>query len=97
MTAPRLPAHYDPRAIDAQRHAPWLIGHLLEEGDREELRWLVERYGAQRLTRWVTERGRRQLSSRSEAFWRLLLAVEPDEREAEGGRGQTAREALWPR
>jgi hypothetical protein len=85
----RIPAHYEPSAIDPERHAPWLIAGLLEEGDSTELGWLLQRYGRQRLTDWVAERGSRQLSRRSLEFWRLILGVEAGP-EAPGG-------DLWPR
>jgi len=76
MIGARLPAHYDRQAIDTQSHAAWLIAGLLEEGDSRDLRWLVSRFGEERLRRWVAERGARQLSSRSLAFWRLALDVD---------------------
>jgi hypothetical protein len=87
--APRLPAHYEPSAVDSERHAPWIIATLLEEGDTRDLRWLMTRYGALRLASWLAERGGRQLSRRSVAFWHLVLGSElPPE-----GPG----EDLWPR
>lgn len=72
----RLPAHYDRSEIEAERHSPWLMASLLEEGDSCDLRWLVARFREARLGRWVAERGARQLSARSLAFWRLVLDVE---------------------
>jgi hypothetical protein len=88
-SGPRLPAHYEPAAIDTERHAPWLIASLLEEGDTPDLRWLVARYGRRRLASWVAARGSRQLSRRSLEFWRLVLEVAAGP-EPPGGE-------LWPR
>jgi hypothetical protein len=85
----RLPAHYEPAAIDAERHAPWLIANLLEEGDTADLRWLVERYGTRRLASWVAARGARQLSRRSLGVWRRVLDVAAGPEPPAG--------ELWPR
>ncbi|MDX1642926.1 MAG: hypothetical protein R3244_01065 [Thermoanaerobaculia bacterium] len=64
-----------------------LIGRLLEEGDRRDLRWLTSEVTATELARWVEARGARQLSRRSLAFWSRLLDT-PSE---DGG-----HDALWP-
>ena len=69
----------------------FVIGRLLEEGDTQDLRWLTRVVGEQELRRWLAERGPRQLSRRSRAFWSLLLSRSPT-------RTSTAdRESpLWP-
>lgn len=67
----------------------FLIARLLEEGDSEDLAWLVRRCGAERLGTWLAERGGRQLSRRSRAFWRRVLGVEP-------GPAAAVAEELWP-
>lgn len=67
----------------------FLIGRLLEEGDREDLTWLAGRYGEERLRAWLAARGGRQLSRRSRAFWRRMLASEP-------APAASATEELWP-
>jgi len=59
--------------LDLDTHAPYVIGRLLEDGDREDLAWLFGTYGRERLAAWLRRRGARQLSRRSRAFWRLIL------------------------
>lgn len=80
-------------ALDPQAHAPFVIGRLLEDGDGDDLAWLVRTYGRERLAAWLRTRGRRQLSRRSRAFWQILLDTEtgPAEPDDIG----PARE-LWP-
>ncbi len=83
----RLFPHHAPPDLDA---APgFVIGRLLEDGDGEDLRWLFATQGEEAVRRWFAERGGRQLSARSRAFWRLLLSCEPAAPAA-------GSEDLWP-
>ncbi len=50
-----------------------MIGRLLEEGDRNELRWLFATFGREAIVDWWQEFGGRQLSARSRAFWSPVL------------------------
>lgn len=88
MTALPGHRHYPPGVAGDPRYEAWRIGVLLEEGSSAELRALIAELGVDRLRRWLVERGGRQLTRRSFAFWRLLLAadVEVDSRRSE----------LWP-
>lgn len=83
----RLVYGYPPGALLDQ--PDFLIGRLLEEGDREDLAWLAEHYGEERLREWLAARGGRQLSRRSRAFWRRVLAAEP-------APAPPVAEELWP-
>ena len=98
MTIPsearRLFAHYDAAALDGPEAGVFVALRLAEEGDRRDLRRLVERRGEGELRRAVEGHGARQLSRRSLAFWRRVLdlpALEPED-----GAAKIA-EALWPR
>lgn len=83
----RLFPHYDPGDLDA---APgFLIARLLEDGDGDDLRWLFAAVGEEAVRCWFAERGGRQLSARSRAFWRVALASEPSVSTA-------GSEDLWP-
>ncbi len=64
----------------------FVIGRLLEDGDRDDLRWLAASTGREKLADWLRRRGERQLSSRSRAFWSLVLDVDLAQRD----------DALWP-
>jgi hypothetical protein len=52
-----------------------LIGRLLEEGEGEELRWLLAALGGQALGEWLRAHGGTVLSRRSRAFWSAVLGV----------------------
>ena len=72
---------------NASRESFW-IGRLLEEGEEADLRWLVAKVGEETLQSWLRERGGRQLSRRSRAFWSVVLGVEASPPPA-------VAEALW--
>lgn len=101
MIEARLPAHYDRDVVDAEQHAPWLMAALLEEGDTFDLRWLLARFGEERLSHWVADRGPRQLSARSLAYWLLVLGVAVGDPADQPGQQAPACEPrgseLWPR
>ena len=66
---------YDEAALRAPGHRGFLIGRLLEEGEGEELRWLVAAVGEQALAAFVRDHGGRALSRRSRAFWERVTGV----------------------
>lgn len=87
-----LPGDFPSDLLDLQDHAPFVIGRLLEDGDRKDLAWLFRTYGSERIAAWLRERGARQLSQRSRAFWHMILD-EPGEPAAENS---DIFRALWP-
>ena len=67
---------YPAEELTKPEHRSFLVGRLLEEGNSDELSWLVASCGRQELTAWLRRHGARLLSSRSRAFWMRLLAVD---------------------
>jgi hypothetical protein len=67
----------------------FVIGRLLEDGDGADLRWLFANVPEEAAAAWLGERGGRQLSARSRAFWEVLLGVPA------GPASEIGRE-LWP-
>ena len=72
----------------------FLLERLLEEGDRQDLRWLCARVGEPAIRAFVHVQGERRLSARSRAFWRFVLA-EPEPAETPAPSTTTGSE-LWP-
>lgn len=70
-----------------QRQA--LIGRLLEDGHGEDLHWLFEHCSESELADFFRERGGRQLSRRSRAFWSVVLGI------ADPGVSPLVKD-LWP-
>ena len=74
---------------DLSAGLPFLIARLLEDGDEADLRWLTGNVPETDLAAWLEQRGGRQLSVRSRAFWEAVLG-------RQAGGEVPARSALWP-
>jgi len=85
----RLFPHTPPEALSVEGSEAAILERVLEDGDRADLRWLTSTVAEDRLVHWVRERGARQLSSRSRAFWCVVLDLSPPTEPAPG-------EELWP-
>lgn len=83
----RLFPHH--RAEEVLASPNFLIGRLLEDGDGADLRWLFASHGTAAAREWFAFRGGRQLSSRSRAFWTLVL-------DQQAGPAVATAEELWP-
>ena len=87
-TSRLFPGAESARLADPQS-SPDVTARLLEDGDTLDLAWLVDRCDEAALAGWIAERGGRQLSRRSRAFWSLLLDRSPSER-------PEAADEVWP-
>ncbi len=74
---------------DSNPGLPFLIARLLEDGDEADLRWLTGNVPETELAGWLEQRGGRQLSVRSRAFWETVLG-------RSAGGEVPARRDLWP-
>ncbi|MEM1206592.1 MAG: hypothetical protein AAGN66_25380 [Acidobacteriota bacterium] len=54
-------------------HRGFLTERLLEDGDTEDLRWLLTTVPEADLAAWFERRGAGRLSRRSRVFWGLVL------------------------
>lgn len=85
----RLFGHYSSDDLELESASVFVALRLAEEGDRDDLRWLLGRLDEKSFGRILARYGPRQLSRRSLAFWRrtLDLALSADAR----------AEEVWPR
>ena len=68
----------------------FVTARILEEGDRDDLRWLFSRRSEANVCAWFEQHSGRTLSRRSRWFWaRILLASTASE-------APTASRQLWP-
>jgi hypothetical protein len=65
----------DVDSLELERHSGVIIERLLERGTWEQVRWLFDTYGEDRVAGWVHRHGFRLLSKRSFALWRLVLGI----------------------
>ena len=66
---------YDLQQLDLVRDANVIIQRVLEYGTWDEIRWLFQFYGGQRIRKFVREYGYRWLSPVTFHFWRKLLRI----------------------
>ncbi len=92
----RLFDGYPKDQLVAPEAREFVIGRLLEEGDRRDLAWLGAEVGQARLRTWVEQRGERQLSRRSRLFWQRVFGLAKPEEAEVAASEKPPREALWP-
>lgn len=83
----RLFPHCSSTDLGRVEHLPFLIGRVLEEGDRHDLHWLVRHCGEEAIAEWARSNGERQLSRRSRAFWAVVFDLDA---------GPIDENPLWP-
>jgi len=71
---------YDLEQLDLNHHRSLVIERVLAYGDRQELRWLFDRYGWPQITTWVQQRGSRRLPWRRYNLWCVILNLPPAQR-----------------
>ena len=54
-----------------------VISRVLENGGRDDLKWLLKRYPIREIRRIIEAEGSRLLSSRSRRLWSLVFKVTP--------------------
>jgi hypothetical protein len=66
-------------AAPAQLEGPaWeraIMERVMERGDWDDMRWLVTRFGRERLGEYLRERGHRVLPPRELRFWALVSRI----------------------
>jgi hypothetical protein len=67
-----------PEEIDLEGHAAYVLDRLLERGDDEAIRWVLARYGRDRVRAHLLSRRGRGLSPETYRYWALVLGVEGD-------------------
>jgi hypothetical protein len=85
----RLFAAYAEEDLAAERAASLWLARLLEDGDAADLAWLLATTPEPEIAAWLTRHGGRQLSTRSLAFWEVVLGVAASPAAPEA-------KALWP-
>jgi hypothetical protein len=85
----------DPSDIDLERDANYVIARIVEHGTLSELRWVVRKYGLERIHRFFRDVGHPELSKRTLGFWRALFKAS-DERWAKPPSWRRRSAELWP-
>lgn len=64
--------------LSADHHRDFILGRLLEVGNREALRWLFRTYSRDSILAFLSRRGTDLLSQKSWNFWALQLGKDPN-------------------
>jgi hypothetical protein len=66
---------YDYSNLDINNHANLIVGRTLEYGTWEEVQWLFNVYGLDRIRSYVRQYGERGLNPVTFNYWRKLLKI----------------------
>jgi len=77
---------YDLEDIKPDKDAFTIIERTLAYGRRAELRWLFNRYGAERLRHWLQQSGGHSLPRRRRLFWAAYFNLD----------NLPQRKSIWP-
>jgi len=65
-------------SLDTERHADYILGRVLEQGRLEDVRWVIKRYGLERIHKFFREVPDPELSARTLAFWRCVFKAKKE-------------------
>jgi hypothetical protein len=68
----------DPEELSLCRDADYVIARILEHGRMDDVRWLLARFGRDRIHSFLRDRGSPELSDRTLGFWRAALHAESE-------------------
>ncbi len=74
--------------LDPIQHRDLIIERLLAYGNREEIRWLYQTYGKEKLRAWVSEMGARRLPRLRYNLWCVISKLQPDQ--------EILQKRIWP-
>jgi hypothetical protein len=69
----------DPREIDVERHAEYVIARIVERGRMEDVDWMLATYGDDRVHRFFRDVGHPELSPRTLSFWRAYFQAKDEQ------------------
>ena len=84
----------DARKLDADKYAAYVIERLLELGDPQAARWLLQKYSRRKIV--AVLKRTRSLSKPSANFWALYFRVPRNEILCLSKRYQKQLSAAWP-
>lgn len=68
----------DPDAIELERDANGVLPRVLERGCLEDVTWLIEVYGLERIHAFFRDVWAPEISERTRAFWRAFFEAEDE-------------------
>jgi len=81
---------YNFDTLHPAQHSELIIERTLAYGNRAEIRWLFDTYGAAQIKAWLTRLGARRLTWRRYNLWCVLLNLPPAQRL------RFSEQRIWP-
>jgi hypothetical protein len=81
-------------AVDVDRDVDFVLTRVLERGKMADVRWVIRRYGIDRIHRFFRAAPRPELSRRTLQFWRVALRAK-GEKWPEGPAFRRLSSAPW--
>jgi hypothetical protein len=80
--------------IDVDAHAHGVMARVLERGRLEDVRWLIEVYGLDRIHAFFRDVWSPEISERTRTFWRAVFSAK-EEQWAEPPAWRRSNSPLW--
>lgn len=84
----------DPDGIDLERDANGVLARVLERGCLDDVKWLIQTYGLERIRVFFREVWAPEVSERTRGFWRAFFEAE-HETWAEPPAFRSNNSSLW--
>jgi len=69
----------EPEKVDLDEHAYYIMGRVLEYGDKEAVKLVREIYGDRQIKKFLLSTSSRVLSNRTMRHWQNLLKLGPEQ------------------
>ncbi|CUU38628.1 hypothetical protein GXSOP10_14218 [Armatimonadetes bacterium GXS] len=63
------------RKVSPRKHQSYICMRIMEHGDLQAIRWMLQTYGKETLREWLIQREGRGLSPRTLRFWEVILNI----------------------
>ncbi len=84
----------DPEVIELERDANGVLARVLERGCLDDVAWLIQTYGLERIHGFFRDVWAPEVSERTRGFWRAFFEAE-DETWAEPPAFRSSSSSLW--
>ena len=84
----------DPKKLDLKKHTDFIVGRILEYGDKPEVKWMFDNYEKSQIKKTLLEK--RGISRKSANYWALILDVPKDKILCLNKQSQSELQKTWP-
>ena len=63
-------------SLNLKKYRRFVLGRLLQYGGFQAMKWILKNFGIQEVQKYLDERGKKTLDSRSFEFWSKCVKIE---------------------